>query len=799
MAEREYIEIITSVKGQEEVSKLKTEVDKLGKESQETGERVEKFNDSVTDASSKSKTLTQRLKELAQQFRVTGQESNKSSTTILGAVKKYVAIGTAIAELKKATNIFTAFDDEMRKVQATSGATAVEMNNLTTQAKELGRTTRWSASEAAQAQFEFAKAGFNANEIYKAIPGILNIATASQLGLAEATEITSGVLRMFKLDASQSTTVGDMLAKTANSTSTDVQGLGEALKYAGVDSRNFGMNLQQTLGILGKLGNEMLKSGTAGTGLQAVFTNLQNKSKARMLVEAGVNLTIDGKYRNFLDILKDIKKATSTMEDAQAKTFITNVFGEQGSQAMKRLLDVPTNELNGLIKEIEDSKGYAQKVAEIYDGGLGGAFKNLSSAIEGVSISFIEILAPSFTTITNIISTAINVATAFFDWLNSGSAIANTLMFAITSVTTSLVAYKGVMLTIKAVQLMVATSTLVLTAIKKGLAIAYLTSTIAGGGFAGILAVINGLMLPFTGSIALVIGAVVGLGAGFMFLYKKSETFRKGVGWLIDKFKELWGWIKKFTGIGAVLDFGKNVYNKAKNFFGFGDKDKSKNVIEAVNEENKKKITNTVETETKNIDNSKGKGINTDYLLLGDGNQGNPNNDKYIHNGYYLKGTKNLSTSYSGIKNISNNSSSTVNSAVTNNKNINNTLNDYNTNSNLENVVNNHKNIVNSAKNITNTSKNITNSSKVEDNKKNSEENDYSTSNNIYNSYSTSQNKVIEKSPEEKIVELLTNIKDLLSSKKSSDSRIQINVTKESNEDILSQVVEDLTIALGNI
>ena len=799
MAEREYIEIITSVKGQEEVSKLKTEVDKLGKESQETGEQVEKFDDSVTNATNKSKTLTQRLKELAHQFRATGQESNKSSTTILGAVKKYVAVGTAIAGLKKATNIFTAFDDEMRKVQATAGATTKEFEALRNQAKDLGATTSWSASEAAQAQFEFAKAGFNANEIYKAIPGILNIATASQLGLAEATEITSGVLRMFKLDASQSTTVGDMLAKTANSTSTDVQGLGEALKYAGVDSRNFGMNLQQTLGILGKLGNEMLKSGTAGTGLQAVFTNLQNKSKARMLVEAGVNLTIDGKYRNFLDILKDIKKATSTMEDAQAKTFITNVFGEQGSQAMKRLLDVPTNELNGLIKEIEDSKGYAQKVAEIYDGGLGGAFKNLSSAIEGVSISFIEILAPSFTTITNIISTAINVTTAFFDWLNSGSAIANTLMFAITSVTTSLVAYKGVMLTIKAVQLMVATSTLVLTAIKKGLAIAYLTSTIAGGGFAGILAVINGLMLPFTGSIALVIGAVVGLGAGFMFLYKKSETFRKGVDWLIDKFKELWGWIKKFTGIGAVLDFGKNVYNKAKNFFGFGDKDKSKNVIDAVNEENKKKITNTVETETKNIGNSKGKGINTDYLLFGDSNQGSTSNDKYIHNGYYLKGTKNLSTSYSGIKNISNNSSSTVNSAVTNNKNINNTLNDYNTNSNLENVVNNHKNIVNSAKNITNTSKNITNSSKVEDNKKNSEENDYSTSNNIYNSYSTSQNKVIEKSPEEKIVELLTNIKDLLSSKKSSDSRVQINVTKESNEDILSQVVEDLTIALGNI
>ncbi len=300
-----------------------------------------------------------------------------------------------------------------------------------------------------------------------------------------------------------------------------------------------------------------------------------------------------------------------------------------------------------------------------------------------------------------------------------------------------------------------ATALGVLTAVSKiaSFSLGILTSVVSG--LATVLSVL-------TGPVGLIVIGIVGLGVAFYNAFKKSETFRKGVGWLIDKFKELWGWIKKFTGIGAVLDFGKNVYNKAKNFFGFGDKDKSKNIVDAVNEENKKKITNTVETETKNIDNSKGKGINTDYLLFGDSNQGNTNNDKYIHNGYYLKGTKNLSTSYSGIKNISNNSSSTVNSAVTNNKNINNTLNDYNTNSSLENVINNNKN--------------VTNLSKFEGDKKSNEENDFSTSNNVYNSYSTSQNKVIEKSPEEKIVELLTNIKDLLSSKKSSDSKVQINV-----------------------
>ena len=737
MAEKEYIEIITSVKGEEEVSKLKTEVDKLGKESQETGEQVEKFDDSVTKASNKSKTLTQRLKELAHQFRLTGQESNKSSTTILGAVKKYVAVGTAIAGLKKATNIFTAFDDEMRKVQATAGATTKEFEALRNQAKNLGSTTSWSASEAAQAQFEFAKAGFTANEILKATPSILNTAIAGQLDLAEATSITAGALRMFKLDALESERVGDVLAMTANTTSTDIRGLGESLKYAGLGATDFGLSLEQTLAILGTLGNNKIDSSMAGTGLRSVFSALKDKNKIKLLNSVDIQLTEDGSYRNFLKILDDIKIKTKGMEEAQRQAFMRDVFGEQGELVISALLKTDDDKINDLIYKLDHAKGYSQKLAETFEKGLGGSFRGLNSAVEELGISFIDNFAPAMSVTVNSISNAINTLSSFFDWLNSGSVAANSLMFAITTLTTSLIAYKGVMLTIKAINLMVATSTIMLTAVKKGLAIAYLTSTLAGGGFAGVLAVINGLMLPFTGSIALVIGAVIGLGAGFMFLYQKSETFRKGVGWLIDKFRELWGWIKKFTGIGAVLDFGKNVYSKAKNFFSFGDKDKPKDVVDAVNKENKKKIIDTVETETKNINTSKGKGVNTDYLLYGNSSQGSSSSDKYIHNGYYLKGTKNLSNT-------------SVNSAVTNNK-------------------------------------------------KSNEENDYSTSNNVYNSYSTSQNKVIEKSPEEKIVELLTNIKDLLSSKKSSDSKVQINVRKESNEDILSQVVEDLTIALGNM
>lgn len=753
MAEREYIEIITSVKGQEEVSKLKTEVDKLGKESQETGERVEKFNDSVTDASSKSKTLTQRLKELAQQFRVTGQESNKSSTTILGAVKKYVAVGTAIAGLKKATNIFTAFDDEMRKVQATAGATTKEFEALRNQAKDLGSTTSWSASEAAQAQFEFAKAGFTANEILKATPSILNTAIAGQLDLAEATSITAGALRMFKLDALESERVGDALAMTANTTTTDIRGLGESLKYAGLGATDFGLSLEQTLALLGTLGNNKIDSSMAGTGLRSVFSALKDKNKIKLLNSVDIQLTEDGKYRNFIKILDDIKLKTKGMAEAQKQAFMRDVFGEQGELVISALLKTDSDKINDLIYKLDHAKGYSQKLAETFEKGLGGSFRGLNSAIEGLAISFIDNFAPAISVTVNSISSAVNSLSLFFDWLNNGSLGARILSGAVIGLTAI---YTAHIIKLKAVATWTAINnwykqegiiqTIISTGVHYGLATAQGVVTISTKVLSGAIAMLNGALGLLTAPVLLVIAVGVGLGAIFYDLYKRSEKFRNGVNSLIEKIKELWGWIKKFTGVGVLIDVGKGVVNGVKDLLGFGQKNKT--VIQGSEEENKKKITNTVETETKNIDNSKGKGINTDYLLLGDNTQGNSSNKKYIHNGYYLKGTKNLS-------------STSVNSAITNNK-------------------------------------NIVDASKFEDKKRN-EENDFSTSNNVYNSYSTSQNKVIEKSPEEKIVELLTNIKDLLSSKKSSDSKVQINVTKESSEDILSQVVEDLTIALGNI
>lgn len=664
--EVDYIEIVAQASGQQELQKVGGIVDELMKRAKNAGVSVDD--------------LAEKMKKLGKKA-----ENTQPYNAFIGKMKQIAGITAVGMGIKKSISMFTAFDDVARRVQGTTGANAETMELLRYQAKELGRTTSWSASEAAEAQFEFAKAGFSNNEILAATPGILDTATAAQMGLAEATEITAGALRMFGLDASKSIQVGDMLTKTASSTTTDVRDLAESLKYSGNGAKQFGLSLEQTLGILGQLGNLSLKGSQAGTALQAVFSTLQNSKKQKMLMNIGVQLTEDGSYRNILDIIEDIKDKTKGMEKAQRESFISQVFQEQGSQAMNRLLDTPKEELDKLINEVQSSSGFASQLAKILGAGVGGAFKNLTSATEGLGISFGQYLAPAIIDVINIATQLISAGTGFIDWLNSGSYVANALTFVTALFTGNM--------------FLATTATTALTT-----ALAILTSPVA-----------------------LIVGAIVGLGIGFYMLYKKSERFRKGVDALISPLKELWGWIKKFSFVEGIIDFGKNVYNKAKDFVTAGTQGKTNEETEKEIQDRVNQVKNNPNQASNEVSAGTGQGVNTDYLLSGSGT----GNGKIKHNGYYLKGTKNSGTNGS----VYNNSSSSSNS------------------------------------------------------------------NNVYTSAP------VEKTIEEKMLDTLLAIKNLLSFKgeksnntATNNSQIVININKGDNiSDIISQVVEDLTVILGNI
>lgn len=718
--EVDYIEIVARANGQQELRQVGGIIDELMRRAQEAGIGVDD--------------LTEQLRNLNEEAGHTNNYDN-----VISKFKQIASIAAIGMGIKKSINVFTAFDDVARRVQGTTGASAETMELLRYQAKELGRTTSWSASEAAEAQFEFAKAGFSTNEIIAATSGILDTATASQMGLAEATELTAGALRMFGLDASKSTQVGDMLTKTASSTTTDVQDLAEALKYSGNGARQFGLNLQQTLGILGKLGDKMLKGSEAGTGLQAVFASLLNKQKANMLIDIGIQLTEDGSYRNILDIIDDIREKTAGMEEAERNPLIQSVFGDQGSRVMNNILSMQKDEIRNLIGEIENSSGFSKDLATTLNAGLGGSFRNLTSATEGLAIAFGEYLEPSIITLLNGVTQIVTAGTGFVEWLNSGSYLATGLTTVVLGLTAGFVAYKGAIMATTIWNNIFSNSEI----IKKNVMFAgqVLTKSYAivmgllkGQTMATTLATL-GLSTATTillSPIGLIVGAVVALGAGFIYLYNKSTTFRNSIDFLVDKLKGLWEWIKKFTLIGMIIEGVKNVGSWIADKVGFD----LETIVKAgttgeTNQEKKdqiQEIKNQVASGsgTYSPEISTGPGLNTDYLLSGSGKE-----QQVKHNGYYLKGTKNSGTN----GNVYNNSSNSSNS------------------------------------------------------------------NSVYTSMP------VEKTIEEKMLDALLSIKYLLSSKgekgnneANNNSQIVININKGDNiSDIISQVVEDLTVILGNI
>lgn len=770
--DREFIEFVTQVQGDKQLEKLGGIVDELMKKAQEAGVNVDDFAESI--------------KKLGK----TSKGDLPVYDSFIGKLKSIAGIAAVGMGIKKSVDLFASFDDVVRRVKATTGATAEDMELLRYQAKQLGDTTSWSAKEAAEAQLEFAKAGFSNNEILAATPGILNTARAAEMGLAEATEITAGALRMFGLDASKSTTVGDMLTKTASSTTTGVRDLAESLKYSGTGAQQFGLNLQQTLGILGKLGDMSLKGSSAGTALQAVFSTIQNKAKAKKLsVDLGVQLTEDGSYRNLLDIVKDIKAKTASMSKAEAGSVINEIFGEQGSQAMNRLLAMEEQQLTELINNIGNSTGFAEGMANESDAGVGGAFRGLSSAAEGLGISIGTYLEPAVVSLIQVATGAISVATGFIDWLNSGSYAADAMSFALVALCAGYATYKayliGVTLWEKAQAIATGAKNLAMGA---GNAIMLLVSAghMAYMAILGLLtgqisittAVtwgLNAAMMVLTGPVGLIIAAIAGAAAGFYFLYQRSKRFRDTIDPLIDKLKTLWEWVKKFKLVNNAIEATKAGIGKIKEMFNFGSQVKTKQEFETEIDKRTKKVQAGAGAVP---EFNQGAGVNTDYLLFSDDKKTKKGrakgSDTYKHNGYYLKGTK------------------VINAATGNNYNSysNKTSNNYNSSSINKEIYNSISNGINNKKTLNNYNNSLT-----EIANKNEENKNYS-SNNIYSNSITENNNV--KTIDEKILEILVSIKNSLKSTNES-SKIEFNINKNSKEDIINEVVKDLVIALDNI
>lgn len=324
------------------------------------------------------------------------------------------ASSVVLAPAALSTKVFAGFDDQMRAVQAVTGATGEQFDKLTEKAKQLGANKSFKAEEVAGGMLELGRAGFKTDEIDKSIEAVMDLAKATQTDLPTATAIAANTLRQFGLDASEMTRVCDVLATTANGSATTLTELGEAFKYAGTTSAMTGETLEDLAKNLGTQANLGIKGSMAGTSLRAIQTRMANESVQKEYAALGIDTTdAEGNLRNVADILKEFQEKTKDMGSGERISLFQKLFGTRG---MTGGAAIAGNNFDELFDAIDNAAGRAAEVAEQMEAGIGGTMRRFQSAIEGAAIQIGEALAPEIQRLTQWIT---ENTTAFIDWIKN--------------------------------------------------------------------------------------------------------------------------------------------------------------------------------------------------------------------------------------------------------------------------------------------------------------------------------------------------------------------------------------------
>lgn len=325
--------------------------------------------------------------------------ARRSERSIGGSFKnigKYIIAAFSVKALinfeKKIISTYATYDDQMRKVQAVSGATGEEYDKLRGKARELGKGTRYSATEAGGAMEALARSGWSVGEIMEGTGNVLMFASANALELDDAARITSGGLNKFGLDVSDAEGYMDVMSATAASSAADVLGLDESFRAATPTIKTLNYGVEDMSLAFGVLADNEIKGAAAGTQLNSAFMRMASGGKevdtaiASLNDQTGINVNLfdeaTGEARPFNDVLGDLRGAFSQLTDEQKAHYATQLFGQAGAKAMLPLLEATEENYDKVADAIGNADGTTKEMQKTMDGGLGGALARVKSAWE---------------------------------------------------------------------------------------------------------------------------------------------------------------------------------------------------------------------------------------------------------------------------------------------------------------------------------------------------------------------------------------------------------------------------------
>lgn len=310
------------------------------------------------------------------------------------------------------------FGKEMSRVQA---LTRIDKNSpqfkaLREQALKLGSETQFTAGDAASGQAFLAMAGFTPEAIQAALPGVLNMAMASGIGLGEAADIGSNVLSQLGLSADQMDRVGDVLTATATRTNTGLREIGESMKNVGPVAGQLGISLEQVSAMMGVLADKGLRGSEGGNALKRSLLNLSVPPKAASdaLKELGVSVSDSkGKMRNVEDVLADLYKATRKYGETDRVSFFKDIAGAEAVTSFMALVEAAgKGAFPGLRKELDRVIDESRRTAKVMVDNLDGDLKSLGSAWEGLRIRIADLIDGPLRSVTQWLTRVVSKVTA---------------------------------------------------------------------------------------------------------------------------------------------------------------------------------------------------------------------------------------------------------------------------------------------------------------------------------------------------------------------------------------------------
>ena len=360
---------------------------------------IDEFGKSVKKANSEVDDLNTNAGEAGEVFTGIG-EKIASAVVMKGVSVAADTLGTlkdkAVEAAEYVVEVGSSFEAGMSEVEAISGATGSELETLESKAKSLGSSTKFSATEVAGAMTNMSLAGWSVNQTLSGIDGVLQLAAASNMDLADASQIVTDNISTFNLEASQSTHLADMMAYAQANSSTTAAELGEAYKNCGANMNAAGQDIETTTSFLEALANNGLRGSEAGTSLAAVMRDMTSKMKDGKIAIGDTSVAVmdsSGNFRDMTDILKNVENATDGMGDAQKQAALMSTFTSDSIKGLNMLLNTGADQVAGYEDSLRNCSGAASDMADTMQDNLQGKLTELSSATEGLGIAVYDYIS----------------------------------------------------------------------------------------------------------------------------------------------------------------------------------------------------------------------------------------------------------------------------------------------------------------------------------------------------------------------------------------------------------------------